>query len=173
IARALCVRLERAVPVVARSRPCARAARRGTARRVLQERRVLRDVRAQVLLDAHHPGDRAEGGAPGAAAADTRGHTGRLTDLCHILRHDGPRKAGPSVLSLAVSLCCALAVTPPERQTPAPESSPSPALSRAPRKTGTGRRAAPAGRTGAPRSGCRRRAAACARGARRRPRRRC
>src|SRR3989442_11944622 len=76
-------RLERAVPAVARSRPRPRAARRGATGRVLQERRVLRHVRAEVLLDAHHARDRAEGGAAGAAEADTRGRTGGLTDLCH------------------------------------------------------------------------------------------
>src|SRR3989442_11675915 len=78
-------RLERAVPAVARSRPRPRAARRSATGRVLQERRVLCHVRAEVLLDAHHQGDRAEGGAAGAGAAtDTRGRARGLTDLCHI-----------------------------------------------------------------------------------------
>ena len=62
---ALCVRLERAVPTVARPRTGARVSRRNTARRVLQECGVLRDVRAQVLLDAslahHRRGDRGAG----------------------------------------------------------------------------------------------------------------
>ena len=42
-----------------RSGARARAARRGVARRVLQVGGILRYVRAEVLLDAHHAGDRA------------------------------------------------------------------------------------------------------------------
>src|SRR3989442_7249351 len=47
-------RLERAVPAVARSRPRPRAARRSATGRVLQERRVLRHVRAEVLRSEEH-----------------------------------------------------------------------------------------------------------------------
>src|SRR6266540_2587833 len=54
----------------------ARAARRGAARRVLQERRVLRDVRAEVLLDAHHARDRAVAGKARAAEAGEAGDRG-------------------------------------------------------------------------------------------------
>ena len=84
--RALRVRLEGAVPPLARPRDGAGDARRDAARRVLQERRVLLDVRAEVLLDAHQPRRRgvqrqARGGPQGrqahAAAASALGAAGR------------------------------------------------------------------------------------------------
>ncbi len=53
--RALRVRLEGAVPALARPRDRAGDARRDAPRRVLQERRVLLDVRAEVLQHAHQP----------------------------------------------------------------------------------------------------------------------
>ena len=61
VTRALRVRLEGAVP--SEPRPGARAgvSRRDASGRVLQERRVLRDVRAEVLLDAPLENDRGRG----------------------------------------------------------------------------------------------------------------
>src|SRR6185312_11116132 len=67
-ARAVRVRLERAVPAVARSGAGARVPRRDAAGRVLQERRVLRDVRTKVLLDAPLADDRRRDRAAGAGA---------------------------------------------------------------------------------------------------------
>ena len=81
VARALRVRLERAVPPEPRSRPGAGAARRDAAGRVLQVGRVLRDVRAEVLLDAHHAGDRAALRGPGERGPSRgRPGTGRRSD---------------------------------------------------------------------------------------------
>jgi phosphomethylpyrimidine synthase len=62
LAGALRVRLERAVPALARPRGREGQARRDPAARGLQDRRVLRHVRAQVLLDegAHAPGRQGE-----------------------------------------------------------------------------------------------------------------
>src|ERR1019366_6401609 len=55
VARALRLRLEGAVSPVARSGDGAGDARRDAPRRVLQERRVLLDVRPEVLQHAHQP----------------------------------------------------------------------------------------------------------------------
>jgi hypothetical protein len=58
LTRPLRLRLERAVPTESRSGTGARVPRRDTAGRVLQERRVLRDVRSEVLFDAPLANDR-------------------------------------------------------------------------------------------------------------------
>src|SRR5439155_8817823 len=79
VTRTVRVRLERAVPPRARSRTGPRAARRGVAGGVLQERGVLCDVRTEVLLDAHHAGDRAVTRVTRAAAeGEAGGGGGRL-----------------------------------------------------------------------------------------------
>src|SRR3989441_11967040 len=67
--------LHDALPI-SRPRARARAARRGVAGRVLQERGVLRDVWTEVLLNAHHARDRAVAGASGAGKDRQAGNGG-------------------------------------------------------------------------------------------------
>ena len=63
------VRLERTVPVIARSRNGPRVSRRVAAARYVQERPLLQHVRAEVLLDEDHRRHPGDGGGESAGVA--------------------------------------------------------------------------------------------------------
>ncbi len=87
------LRLERAVPAGARPRPGSRAARRVAARGVLQVGRVLRHVRSQVLLHAHHAGDHAQAGGGGGRGPRGARAGGGAGGLAKSLLHRRGRRA--------------------------------------------------------------------------------
>src|SRR5262249_19840781 len=83
--RALCLRLEGAVPPLDRSGDGAVDARRDLAGRLLQERRVLLDVRSEVLQHAHQPGRRGVQQEPRGGQEGGQAHAGSVYGMRFLL----------------------------------------------------------------------------------------